>query len=99
VTNAADAMRGITDRARVLKVKSEAVQSGGVAVSVEDTGTGIRPEQMDRIFDAFYTTKASGMGIGLAICRSMVEAHGGTLSVAPCAPHGSMFRIALPANR
>jgi signal transduction histidine kinase len=96
VTNAADAMRGITDRPRVLQVKSEALPSGGVAVSVADTGTGIKPEQMDRIFDTFYTTKASGMGMGLAICRSIVEAHGGTLSVAPGAPHGSVFHVALP---
>jgi signal transduction histidine kinase len=99
VTNAADAMRSITDRARVLKVKSEALPSGGVAVSVEDTGTGIKPEQMDRVFDAFYTTKARGMGMGLAICRSIVEAHGGTLSISPCAPHGSVFRVALPGQQ
>jgi signal transduction histidine kinase len=99
VTNAADAMRSVTDRARVLKVKSEALAPGGVALSVEDTGTGIKPEHMDRIFDAFYTTKARGMGMGLAICRSIVEAHGGTLSVAPGAPHGSLFRVALPGHR
>jgi signal transduction histidine kinase len=99
VTNAADAMRSVTDRARVLKVKSEALPSGGVAVSVEDTGTGIKPEQMDRVFDAFYTTKARGMGMGLAICRSIVEAHGGTLSVAPCAPYGTVFHVALPGHR
>jgi signal transduction histidine kinase len=99
VTNAADAMRSVADRARVLKVKSVALPSGGVAISVEDTGTGIKPDQMDRVFDAFYTTKARGMGIGLAICRSIVEAHGGTLSVAPCAPHGSVFRVALPGHQ
>ncbi|SEC50055.1 Histidine kinase-, DNA gyrase B-, and HSP90-like ATPase [Rhizobiales bacterium GAS188] len=99
VNNAADAMRAVTDRARVLKVKSEALGSDGVAVSVEDSGTGIDPMNMERVFDAFYTTKSRGVGMGLAICRSIVEAHGGTLSVTRGVPYGSVFRVALPNHR
>jgi signal transduction histidine kinase len=99
IINAIDAMRTIADRARLLLVKSEAVESDRVAVSVEDSGTGIDPKNIDRIFDAFFTTKTSGMGMGLAICRSIVEAHGGTLSVSSGARNGSVFRLVLPTNR
>jgi C4-dicarboxylate-specific signal transduction histidine kinase len=98
VTNAADAMRSSTDRSRVLWVRSEASKSNSVMVSVEDTGTGIDPNNFDRIFDAFFTTKVNGMGMGLAICRSIVEAHGGTLSVSAAVPHGSVFHVLLPAQ-
>jgi signal transduction histidine kinase len=99
IANAIDAMRSITDRARVLKVKSEVAGPEEIAISVEDSGTGIEPQNLNRIFDAFYTTKSRGMGMGLAICRSIVEAHGGTLSVSRVAPHGSIFRLALPAKQ
>jgi signal transduction histidine kinase len=99
VTNAADAMRTVTDRARVLRIESGISQSNSVEVTIKDSGTGIEPENIDRIFDAFFTTKSNGMGIGLAICRSIVEDHGGTLTASAGAPHGSVFRIALPTNR
>jgi signal transduction histidine kinase len=99
VTNAADAMRNVTDRARVLRVQSNLSQSNSVEVAIEDSGAGIEPEKIDRIFDAFFTTKTNGMGMGLAICRSIVEAHGGTLSASAGVPYGSVFRIALPSNR
>jgi PAS domain S-box-containing protein len=98
VTNAADAMRSSTDRPRVLWISSEASKSDSVTVSVQDTGTGIDPNVLNRIFDAFFTTKVNGMGIGLAICRSIVEAHGGTLSVSAAVPHGSVFHVVLPAQ-
>ena len=98
ITNAADAMRGITDRARVLKLTSRALESNAVAVSIEDTGTGIPPGDIDRIFQPFFTTKSNGMGLGLAICQSIVESHGGTMSVGVNAPHGSIFRINLPSS-
>jgi PAS domain S-box-containing protein len=98
VHNASDAMRPVTDRARVLIVTSSALASNEVALSVEDSGTGIDPKDADRIFDAFFTTKSNGMGMGLAICRSIVEAHGGRLSVSPAAVHGSVFRMILPAS-
>jgi PAS domain S-box-containing protein len=96
VTNAADSMRGIDDRERLLRVRSRRFDSSGVAVSVQDSGSGIDPENKERIFDAFFTTKSNGMGMGLAICRSIVEAHGGNLSVSPGVPHGSVFHIVLP---
>jgi signal transduction histidine kinase len=96
VSNAVDAMRGITDREAVLRMTSRCSDSNGVELIVSDTGTGIDSSSAERIFDAFYTTKPNGMGMGLAICRSIVEAHGGTLSVSPEVPHGSAFRCSLP---
>jgi PAS domain S-box-containing protein len=96
VTNAADSMHSIDDRVRMLRVRTRRFDSNGVAVSIQDSGTGIDPQNMDRIFDAFFTTKTNGMGMGLAICRSIVEAHGGNLSVSPGVPHGSVFHIILP---
>jgi PAS domain S-box-containing protein len=94
ITNAADAMRTVADRARVLRIESRVSQFNSVEVTIKDTGTGIEPEHIGRIFDAFFTTKTNGMGLGLAICRSIVEAHGGTLSASAGAPNGSVFRIA-----
>ena len=96
VTNAADSMLSIDNRERLLRVRSRPFDSNGVAVSVQDSGTGIDPENIDRIFDAFFSTKRNGMGMGLAICRSIVEAHGGNLSVSPGVPYGSVFHIVLP---
>jgi PAS domain S-box-containing protein len=98
LTNAADAMRGVMDRSRELRIKSELLATDGVAISVADSGPGIEPKNMERIFDAFFTTKSDGMGMGLAICQSIVEAHGGTLSVSPRIPCGSIFRIVLPRH-
>jgi signal transduction histidine kinase len=99
MTNAIDAMRPVTARGRVLNIASRALPPNNVEVSVRDSGTGIAPEDIERIFEPFFTTKSGGMGMGLAICRSIVEAHGGTLSVSPVGPHGSAFRIVLPSNR
>jgi signal transduction histidine kinase len=65
---------------------------------VEDTGTGIDPSDLDRIFDPFYTTKSHGMGMGLSICRSIIEMHGGRLTVARGEPCGSVFQVALPTG-
>jgi|SRR5215475_9086485 PAS domain S-box-containing protein len=96
VTNAADSMRSIENRERLLRVRSRPFDSNGIAVSVQDSGTGIDPKNVERIFDAFFSTKSNGMGMGLAICRSIVEAHGGNLSVSPGVPHGSVFHIVLP---
>jgi signal transduction histidine kinase len=96
IMNAVDAMSPITDRDRVLIVRSETDEPNHVAITVEDTGIGIRPEQMNRIFEAFYTTKPHGMGMGLSICRSIIESHGGKLSVSARSPHGSIFSVELP---
>jgi signal transduction histidine kinase len=99
ITNATDAMRATTDRARVLKVTSRTVESTSVCVSIEDTGTGIDPRDIDRVVEPFFTTKSNGMGLGLAICRSIVESYEGTVTVGPNAPHGSIFRINLPSSQ
>ncbi len=98
VTNAIEAMGSITTRERVLIVKSGTGESGNVEITVEDTGTGIDPGLADRVFEAFFTTKALGMGMGLSICRSIVESHGGLLSVTPRRPHGSRFCVKLPTT-
>jgi signal transduction histidine kinase len=98
VTNAVEAMRPIIDRVRVLKVSSTFVRGQGVLIDVADTGTGIEPKNVDGLFEAFFTTKPHGTGMGLAICRSIVEAHGGRLSVTPNEPHGTVFRFMLPVE-
>ncbi len=97
IMNAVEGMSSITDRERVLHIRSETFTPPGVLVAVADSGTGIDPESIDRIFDAFFTTKPHGMGMGLSICRSIVESHGGRLSAARHLPHGSIFEIVLPA--
>jgi signal transduction histidine kinase len=79
-----------------LRLKSEIQKSHGVLVSVEDSGSGIDPKNVDRIFEKFFTTKSSGMGMGLSICRSIIEAHQGRLWVSGADQHGSVFRFTLP---
>jgi signal transduction histidine kinase len=97
VRNAADAMDAVADRARFLRVKSAIHDTDGVLVSIEDSGTGIDPKNIDRIFESFFTTKSQGMGMGLSICRSIIEAHQGRLWASSRVGHGSVFWIQLPA--
>jgi len=97
VTNAIEAMQADDGRARILRVTSGFNQDSAVTISVEDSGPGIDPKDVDRIFEPFFTKKAKGTGIGLAICRSIVEAHGGTLSVSPGQLNGANLTVALPA--
>jgi C4-dicarboxylate-specific signal transduction histidine kinase len=96
VMNAAEAMETVTDRARLLAVTSGGDEAGGVKIAVEDSGPGIERKDIDRIFHAFFTTKSHGMGMGLAICRSIIEAHGGRLWASPRDPHGAVFHVHLP---
>jgi signal transduction histidine kinase len=96
IANAVEAMSGVTGRDRVLAIKSEVGESASVLVSVRDTGTGIDPDNLDRIFEAFFTTKSEGMGMGLSICRSIIEGYGGRLWAAPNDTSGSTFFVALP---
>jgi two-component system NtrC family sensor kinase len=98
VRNAIEAMDAVKNGERILQVTAKR-HGDGVAVQVEDTGPGIDPRQMDSIVDAFITTKPNGMGLGLAICRMIIERHAGQLSVAPAHPRGSVFQIVLPAGR
>jgi C4-dicarboxylate-specific signal transduction histidine kinase len=95
IMNAVDAMIAIRDRPRKLLITS-AKNAEGVLVQVQDSGQGLDPEHVHRIFDTFFTTKAEGTGMGLSISRSIVEAHGGYLRVMPGSPHGAVFQMALP---
>jgi signal transduction histidine kinase len=94
ITNAIDAMAR-TDEPRVLSLKSEVCERDAVMVSVADTGTGISAHDIDRIFNPLYTTKSHGMGMGLSICRAIVEAHHGRLWFASNTPRGTVFRLTL----
>ena len=96
IVNASEAMRGVHDRARELTIVSRQDDANGVQVEVRDSGTGLDPERAERVFKAFYTTKAEGIGIGLSISRSIVKAHGGRLWASPNEPHGAVFQLSLP---
>src|SRR5262249_53141528 len=96
VLNAAEAMASIETGAKELSISTEHNQTGAI-VAVRDSGPGIDPANLDQVFDAFYTTKASGTGMGLAICRSIIEAHGGKLWAEANEPHGAVFQFTLPA--
>ncbi len=96
--NALESMQAVTNRARRLRVRSMRNGATGVAISVEDSGTGILPEHVARIFDPFFSTKPRGVGLGLAICRAIVDAHGGKISLTSGAAGGSAFRVVLPST-
>ena len=96
ISNAIEAMCSVSDRPRLLAIKSQRHAPDGVLVIVRDTGTGIASQDAGRIFAPFVTTKPNGMGMGLAICRSIVEAHGGRIWVSAGEPHGSVFHVFLP---
>ena len=99
IVNAIQAMSGIGERARELQISIDAVPSeGGVCVAVRDTGHGLHPESRPRLFEPFYTTKPDGMGLGLSICRSIIEAHGGRLWATGCEPRGALFQFTIPAD-
>ena len=87
---------GIDGRPRRLTIRSERDEAGEVRLCVEDSGNGIDPANANRLFDAFYTTKSGGMGLGLSICREIVEAHHGRLTTAPVSSGGTVFRVTLP---
>ena len=96
--NAIEAMSGVHDRPRELTIVSAQDDPKTVTVEVRDSGTGLDPDGAERVFEAFYTTKAEGIGIGLSISRSIVEAHGGRLWASPNEPHGAVFRFSLPVT-
>jgi len=99
ISNAVEAMAIVEDRPRVLQVKTEMREISYLLVTVQDTGAGIDPKDIERVFDPFFTTKPNGMGMGLSICRSIVENHGGSLSVSRGVPFGSIFHVLLPTER
>ncbi|WJR81662.1 trifunctional serine/threonine-protein kinase/ATP-binding protein/sensor histidine kinase [Bradyrhizobium sp. NP1] len=98
VMNGIEAMQSVTDRPRELVVRSGQDEAGQALVSVADCGVGIAAENVDRLFNAFFTTKSSGMGMGLSICRSIMEAHGGRLWATANAPRGATFQFTLPVD-
>jgi PAS domain S-box-containing protein len=98
VMNGMEAMASVADRPRELKILSRR-EADQVLVAVQDSGVGIDPEHVDRLFNAFFTTKPSGMGMGLSICRSIIEAHGGKLRASRNAGAGATFQFALPPYR
>ena len=96
VMNAIEAIKDVSDRRRALAVATRTVDGRDVLLTVADTGPGIKPEDMGRIFEAFFTTKPQGMGMGLSISRSIVEAHQGRLWASAATPHGTIFHMQLP---
>ena len=99
ISNAIEAMSSVTDRARDLRIRSELIlESSDVVIAVEDSGIGIAGAGSDHIFEPFFTTKPTGTGVGLTICRMIVEAHGGNLRASANEPHGAVFRVTLPTG-
>ena len=98
ILNAVEAMGAVETGARELSISSELTQTGDILVAVRDSGPGIQPEQLDRLFKPFYTTKATGLGMGLSICRSIIDAHGGKLWAEANQPRGAVFQFTLPTT-
>jgi C4-dicarboxylate-specific signal transduction histidine kinase len=98
IVNAIQSMSGVEDDNRELHISTASMEPEGVCVAVRDTGPGLRPESLPRVFEPFYTTKPDGTGMGLSICRSIVEAHGGRLWATSCEPRGALFQFTVPAE-
>jgi signal transduction histidine kinase len=98
IINAIQSMSGVEDGNRELHISSVSIEPEGVCVAVRDTGHGLGPEGLPRLFEPFYTTKPDGMGMGLSICRSIIEAHGGRLWATRCEPRGALFQFTIPAD-
>jgi signal transduction histidine kinase len=96
VLNAVEAMSSVEERARELMIRSRQTETNNVLVAVGDCGPGLDPENLERVFEAFYTTKPSGVGMGLSICRSIIEGHGGRLWVDANEPRGAVFQLTFP---
>jgi signal transduction histidine kinase len=98
IVNAIEAMEPVNDHERILTIKSDIQDGAGILITVEDTGLGIEAKNANRIFETFFTTKRSGMGMGLAICKSIIQAHRGRLWASPGPACGSIFHITLPVG-
>jgi PAS domain S-box-containing protein len=97
IRNGIEAMHGINSRRRILRISSQIDSPNSIAIAVADSGEGIEFENLDRIFEAFFTTKPDGTGIGLSICRTILDAHGGRLWASPNFPYGTVFHFSVPA--
>jgi signal transduction histidine kinase len=98
IMNAAEAMSDGSEQSRDLLIGTAADKPGAVRVEVRDSGPGLSRESLERLFDPFYTTKRGGMGMGLSICRSIIEAHGGQVGAAANVPRGAAFHFTLPVG-
>jgi signal transduction histidine kinase len=98
IMNGIEAMIAVSERPRVLTISSERAEPAALLVAIRDTGTGIEPATADRLFESLFTTKPNGMGMGLSICRSIIEAHGGRCWASPNTPHGAILQFTLPAD-
>jgi C4-dicarboxylate-specific signal transduction histidine kinase len=98
ILNALQAIGAVSEGARQVIITTRQIELNDLYVGVQDTGPGLSPETLSRLFEPFYTTKPDGMGMGLTICRSIVEAHGGRLWVSACQPRGALFQFAIPAR-
>jgi len=96
IVNAVESMSTLTEGPRELQISSARDATDSVLIAVRDSGPGLTPEDFERAFQAFHTTKPDGMGLGLSICRSIVEAHGGRLWATANAPRGAIFQFTLP---
>ena len=97
ILNAVEAMGSVEEGTRELLISTEQRQANDILLAVRDSGPGIDPECLERVFEAFYTTKSSGVGMGLSICRSIIDAHGGRLWAAANEPRGAIFQFTLPS--
>jgi PAS domain S-box-containing protein len=98
IINAIEAMSGVAETPRALLISTGQAEQGGVFVAVRDSGPGLDPASLEHLFNAFYTTKPDGMGMGLSICRSIIEAHGGRLWATRCEPRGALIQFTIPAD-
>jgi C4-dicarboxylate-specific signal transduction histidine kinase len=99
ILNAVEAMGSVGEGPRELSISTEQSHAGGVLAEVRDSGPGIESENIERVFEAFYTTKSSGVGMGLSICRSIIDAHGGRLWADANEPRGAVFQFTLPGAK
>jgi signal transduction histidine kinase len=98
IVNAVQAMGAVAEGPRALFITTARAEPNGVLVAVKDSGPGLDPKSLERLFDPFYTTKPGGLGMGLSICRSIVEAHGGRLWVTANLPRGAIFHFTVPTH-
>ena len=98
ILNAVQAMGAVADRTREVLITTTRTELNVVCLGVQDTGPGLSAETLSRLFDPFYTTKPDGMGMGLSICRSIIEDHGGRLWATPHEPRGALFQFTIPAG-
>ena len=96
IVNALEAMSEVSEWRREVLITSGKTGSGEVLVAVRDSGPGLAPAALDQVFEAFHTTKPNGLGLGLSICRSIIEAHGGRLWASTNSPRGAVFQFTLP---